>query len=351
MFLTSVRCPITGQTFKCVHCNKPVEVNYLDAWSKDIADRMNRGENVTIAFDCEGINLGCRPNSGVCIQVAEIFGNGYVIGSGPCPEINIRPGFIVFFPFTTKRVRTALNRVFNGKNISIVTFDFTNDIAALMEGGIAVNTRGIIDCQTIDSNGVSSQLKHTLVRGLKSTIDKICGNIDPVMPRVRQLGGKEKKNWDAIAFLVDYDNCDKLSFFTQNLLEYSVADLTLTALACVDAIKNGKIQRILQNTRAKVKEYNKLVVNQSPLRASMTRQFAFFDRYDKESYCDIESIRTRDDIINALRVWINAKIFIFAEEQLGMRTSISLQTNKARYEKTSQLLKRYITEIRALARS
>ena len=195
MDIKSVTCPITGVEFRCIHHDIEEDIEHLEKWSSDIQNRMNEGENITVAYDAEGYNLGTSYNSGICVQIAEIFGNNYNVeySKGRCPNINTRPGVIVFFPFSD-RIKKCLERIFNDKRIRIITFDCVNDLAVLIEEGVRMNFRNIIDCQTGYGCRNKSEIKNIKVMGIKKVIEKAKENVDPIMKNVRELGGKDVIN-------------------------------------------------------------------------------------------------------------------------------------------------------------
>ena len=105
MELTSVACPISGVEFQCIHHDRPDDVAYLEEWCDSLFERMAGGESISLALDCEGYSLCDTPNSGITIQIAEVFGEGYSIKAHDtsCPPVNPQLGVIIFFPIRQRR--------------------------------------------------------------------------------------------------------------------------------------------------------------------------------------------------------------------------------------------------------
>jgi hypothetical protein len=71
--------------------------------------------------------------------------------------VNPQPGVLVAAPFDAK-MKKLLEEVVNHPQIALITFDFTSDIAVLLEEGIEVNLSRVIDCEVQKFTAPSGQI-------------------------------------------------------------------------------------------------------------------------------------------------------------------------------------------------
>jgi hypothetical protein len=150
MDLESILEPLSNQVFKIIRGERSDDIDFLKNWCDSIKERLDMGKFVNLALDCEGFNLGLEDHSLICVQLGEIYNDTFDIFSDEentfCPEVDPHPGVIVSAPFTAN-IKTMLNQVLNHPKITLITFDFTGDIGTLLEEGLLITLKRVIDCQ------------------------------------------------------------------------------------------------------------------------------------------------------------------------------------------------------------
>jgi hypothetical protein len=278
---------------------------------------MDRGEFVPLVFDAEGIRLGCQENSLLCIQLAEIFDRSYqILGGNPrAPRIGPQPGVIVLFP-ASEEVTTLLSRVLGHERSTIITFDFTGDISALMEAGVKISMKQLIDCQLTYPDSRTDHITRTKVLGIAKTIAGMNRSIDPlVLPAQQQLERKLNQDFNAIWFVMAHDDLPRTVLMTESFLEYAADDLAFTALACCKIIRDGQFKQIRQRSQAKVRNFQDWIRNTgSVLGPPLIRNAAFFKQYGMERYTSEYSSADREnDLIKILATWVDATFLLNAD--------------------------------------
>jgi hypothetical protein len=141
-------------------------------------------------------------------------------------------------------------------------------------------------------------------------------SIDPlVVPAQQQLEQKLYLDFDAIWFVMAYDDLPRTVLMTESFLEYAVEALVFTALACSKIIREGQFKQIRQRSQAKVKNFQDWITKTgSVLGPSFIRNAAFFNQYRMERYTrQYFSADTENDLVNILATWIDATFLLNAD--------------------------------------
>ena len=349
MDLRSVVCPISGVEYRCIHGDRANDVRYLEQWVSRLQARFRNKEHVSIAVDCEGKFLGELPDSGLTIQLGEVFGGGYCIGQDTRPPpVAPKPGVIVFFPIT-KKVRSLLQVIFGSAYVKLITLDFTGDIAAILEAGISVRYKSIIDCQMATAADYPDQLRNVKVSGMARLIDEAPPDTDPLIRRAKGLG-KSKRNWDAVFYVMVAENRSPYTMVDRGFLEYAASDITLTGLVCASVIRQNQMQECIRRTRQKVEQFQECLQEfDHPIYPSLQRKYAFFKMRDLKGYGKLPpQIQTIEDVEHALVSWRYAYTFVTLESKLRIVMNIP-KKDHAILKATKKLLNPYMPTIKELA--
>ena len=200
--------------------------------------------------------------------MGEIFEGNFDIFNLPnsIPKIGSCQGIITFFynqkgEFEINPIKPLLQRIFSHPNITLITFDFTNDLSKLFKLGFKPNMKRIFDSQTysIPNNSDKKIITYTEVHGLSQIIRLMESECDEfVAPAKININQKIDFPWDVNLFLIKLNNLPKISMVTEKFLEYSANDIPLTALACKFILLNPEYYKIcIIQTEKKVKEFEK----------------------------------------------------------------------------------------------
>ena len=346
MDLESVVCPVSGVEYRCIHGDRVSDVQHLQQWVRSLQSRFERGEIVSIAMDCEGYFLSQIPNSGLAIQLGEVFEGGYRIGDLDPPPVAPKPGVIVFFPLSDE-VKRLLQVIFESPMVQLITFDFTNDIALILEAGISVRYESIIDCQLVTASKFHSQITNVRTQGIASFIKKAPSDIDPLMDKANSLGKQEIK-WDAIFYVIDKENRDPLSFVDRGFLEYAACDITLTGLVCAIAINLNMKEEWLARNQQKIEEFQ-ASLSKGILNPCLNRRHSFFLKYRLKKYGKLpKAISTQEEILSVLEQWRDA--YCYTRAMRDLHIILKPQRNhKAILRRAEQLLNPHMSQVKALA--
>ena len=230
----TVRCSVTGVEHIVVHgeVNKNKFNNYLH----NLKGRMDNNEHVNIAIDCEGWVLGVKRSSLGMIQMAECFTEHILdrqidVKNGEKVSLNLKPGFIVKTPIDPTTI-ALITSVFTHKNITLITFDFTADLAAMNEIGIGFNPKRIIDSQPCTKNKGKDIFTNITSNGLKSVclMAKNCVEYEAAK---NALNNKKTVDFNE-KYVMYNNNADPFSAsLNDEFWKYAADDVALTAMALV----------------------------------------------------------------------------------------------------------------------
>lgn len=348
-----VICPISGTRFSFVRSENETELDALREWAHDLVNRMDGGQRPIIALDCEGIRLGESANSGYCIQLGEVFGECRQ-GRGrnvQVPTLNPKPGIIAFWPLS-EPMKELLTSVLSHRNINIATFDFTSDLAVIMDEGVSVNTRQVIDCQLVWKNN-DDLLRSTKVPGLARVIQEAKSN-DPFVARAKTASMKGSIDWDARGFLMCEMGISMGVFADKHFMEYAAADVILTGIAMLECMSMPWYPEIVKRTDIKINLVNECSGNEKGRywHAALERQLAFFNKYGRKKYeTTPDVLSTDDDLRLALCNWDKSKMIMEGERETGKVLIEGMESEQhiAIYDKMVNTLKEHIPRIRELA--
>jgi hypothetical protein len=355
--LSSVIDHISGVEYQIIHSNNPSDFESLRSWIDSIIGKLETGKFVNLAFDTEGFLLGEEEHSGFCAQFGEVYEETFDIFSQrhSLPQVNPKPGMIVMFPLSNEII-LMLNSIFNHEKITLISFDFTSDVAVLLEEGIQINFSRLIDCQASFSNPAPgiSHLKNVKIRGLPYYIQNSSPSDDPlVIPAQNQISRKINMKWNAIYFTILHDKLPKTAFIDKNFMEYAASDISLTALSCSYLIRNGKLDDCLINTSKKIQEFlsEQQRYNGNVLSGALSRCLAFYTVYQMRDYKDPpKEICSDSDLELTLNLWRMAKAIESAERILRAKlTNMRSNIHQKRKIEAEKLLDTKINEIRQMA--
>lgn len=266
--MSSVECPISGVRHTIIRSDSPLSV--LEDWKNNCLKRLNNGDNLCFAVDCEGKQLGCIHNSLRTLHVAEVMYPGFIDikndywnRSREPIDIKIKPGFIIIFPFTDK-IKEIVSSVLGHKNTVTLFYDCTNDHTALLEEGIAINLDKVFDSST--GGGMARLLCDPYRRNATSLSQKAKSVID----------NERKILWDDI--LVDWtiDPNSESTFFNQpEFLKYAASGLARVTIAAAIKIYEGSGDSIKMISKEKISEEKKMRSEWFYM-PSIKRQFSFY---------------------------------------------------------------------------
>lgn len=246
MIPQSVPCMITGVNHLPVTQN--LNQNAFNASAMDILTRLNNGEEVRVAIDCEGFQLGYHSHSLGILQIAECFKSGFPSSNSSHVSIEFQQGFLIKTPFS-QQTTTYLSNILSHKNIKIIMFGCTCDIPAILEEGVNLNIKAIIDGQTYSIDRPKS---------LKDTIG-IATNCVEYNNALRSLATKDEINFD----LFYYQNKDKPDPFsimlTQRFWNYSGNDIGLTAIGLMGALRMTSFENLIRSSNIKTQKIYDLI--------------------------------------------------------------------------------------------
>jgi hypothetical protein len=355
--LSSVIDPLSRVEYQIIHSNNPADIECLRSWTNSIITKLETGKFVTIAFDTEGFLLGEDEHSVICVQFGEVYDEAFDIfsQSNSIPQINPKPGMIVMFPISNE-VASILTSFFNHQKIALLSFDFTADLAVLLEEGIQINFSRLIDCQVGSSNpppGIS-HLKNVKIRGLPYYIQNSSPSDDPlVIPAQNQISKKINMQWNAIFFTIIFDKLPKTAFVDKNFMEYAASDISLTALSCTYVIRQGSLDACIRNTSKKIQDFfaEQQKFKGNILSGALIRALTFYTVYQMNDYRDPPSmISSNSDLELTLKLWRMAKVIENAERILHKKlTHLRSNIHQKRRIEAEQLLQTKINEIRTMA--
>lgn len=311
--MTSVNCPFSGVPFTIVRAGKTEQEGEFTAWGEALLAKLDGGTRVSVALDCEGISLGVTKDSILCVQLAEVYSDNYVLGSGSPPPIGPKPGMIVMFP-TSPNVSDLLSRILTHKNIAILTFDFTCDVASLLAAGVKIDISNVVDAQTATQNPPKSigYIKDVKVSGIRRILDTIEKNghvltQDPVVKQVLLHKDRKDVNWDVLTFLVREGHMTMEEFVSKEFLEYAAGDIILTGIMMSYVTLDGLGGDCIRKSAEKGREFSAMMKRSgNPLTASGRRQHAFFRRYSESQLLASTEESLRADLGKAAKVWKSA---------------------------------------------
>jgi hypothetical protein len=225
-------------------------VDFLKKWVGDRVKRLNRGENVTIAFDTES----------VCVQVGEIFNQNFdpIKAGKEIPPVGSSEGVIVFcFKKIGEKDCSAcleLGPLFKNDRVTIATFDFTNDLEKLEKMGIAVNTSRMFDAQLVDTKPLHEKLlEMTAVPSLVKMVQRL-SDADELARHAKSHLEEKFFSFKHVHFVMSVKKLLPTAIVTQQWIEYAANDVVLTGLVFAEALRSGQGPKILELTAEKLKE-------------------------------------------------------------------------------------------------
>lgn len=330
--LTEVTCPITGACFSVVRSESFVNIARFVEWANDIETRGNAGKSINIAIDCEGYNLGVHPNSLGMVQIGEIFNDSFDVFSArntQVPQIGQKGGFLLLTPFSQK-VKESLNKILTHPKVTIFTFDFTGDFAAILEQGVRINFDRVFDSQVFNT---SPSIQNTKIRGLRWFVNQ-ASMMDPLANRAQQFIDQTKPLFFNLQtfFLKDSPHPAQDSV-TENTIKIGVTDVYFTGLAAIFCIRRNGANSVIQQTKQKVREFNQIVAGNknNVLAPSCVRQLAFFHAYKSRNYYSTPQLyaRSENDLANLLDIYRDTETIRETSQVLGQSYDGSMSLTEA----------------------
>ena len=267
MIPDSVTCDITGVTHLVVTSNQHV-AEFIN-WTNRIVQEMNSGKTRFISIDCEGFNLGAVPNSLHLVQLAECYDEHIFDRDLKTPvSLNLKPGFMVYYP-TTPEVTQALSSVLSHNNVKLITFDFVNDFAPMMEAGIKLNPLNAFDCKAFGSRG-----GYNTVKSLKEVCESgdLCAEFGRCIQAIRS---KNSIPFSKLTYESRNDRNPFDRFLTQEFWKYASHDIALTALAGIACITKYNKDDVIQFSQNEARKMMEDQAKYGVIAPSIARQNAF----------------------------------------------------------------------------
>jgi regulator of nonsense transcripts 1 len=254
--MKSIQSPISGGSVRIILPEDADDLAFLSFWVETRMSKFRFGKFVTIALDTE---------HELCIQIGELFNEDFD-PFAPRSEIPIVPpvgsseGLIIFCknrngaPNSTP-ITAILGPLFAHPDITIATFDCTNDLINLQKIGIDPNFSRVVDCQVHGLPEGISYLTYTQVNSLGFRIE--CMDIDdPILEEAQAIvaGGKDYP-WDANFFIMMVDNLPSTAMVTKAFLNHVACDIALTGLALAEVLIEDKMTALIDSTEAKLEEF------------------------------------------------------------------------------------------------
>lgn len=260
MIPKQVSCMITGVAHTVV--TESQNVKKLENYCKQTFQRLNRGEKIYFAVDCEGFALGTSLNSLGLLQFAECYHDGIP------PEnksIQLKPGFLVKTPFTPETIK-GLSSIFSHRNSRLIMFACAGDVSMLMHNQIQIELSTVIDCQAIE----------TWSRSLLSTVQQ-ANNVFEYNIAGEVLNMKQSVCFEQIYYQHYKEKDPFSSMLTEEFWKYSANDIALTALALAGALKlnNYNLNELVHNSSTITSDILYLIDNFGILAPSINRTVQF----------------------------------------------------------------------------
>jgi hypothetical protein len=349
--------PISGARFDIIHRDTDAGHQCLETWKTSITSRLAEGNFVTLAMDCQGYMLGECANTGLSLQIGEIYQDNFNIWDKPgpvvCPPVGSEPGLIIPMPFDDPTA-TALRVILNHPQITLITFDFTADVAVLEENHVRVDLRRIIDCQLGRSRAPKGQMLTDLkLPGIFSLL-----TLKPEDPLFNEadayLSAQPRIEWDAIHFITWHEGRSHDWFIDQNFLENAVSQITLIGLFCTNHIQKNGIEAVIRRSGlAGIDFLKKKDLRRGLLGGAITRRIAFHaspERGGKDYVDPPAEIGDEDeDIKKVLKIWRLAHGFEMARATCPGIVPGDPAVDRRRKEAAAQLLIAKFDAVKALA--
>ena len=286
--MKEVESSITKGKFKILWPDDEDDCYYLKKYVEEIVEKMNKGTKIIIAYDAES----------VCIQFGQVFPDNFEPSAiqsidDDIPSIGKAEGIIAFFyaKETSEKNDTLMKIVkplFEHKNITILTFDFTFDLEILQKFGINPNLKGIIDSQFIDykineeDKDNNSLIIETNVSSLKALLKDIQYQGEFSKAAQNEIEENKEKDFpfNENRFIMKITKVPKTSVVTKKFLGYSANDVPLTGLIFADVLYQNKFNYVKELTQQKLKDYNE--AKSKVGKASLLREATFLSK-DKNS--------------------------------------------------------------------
>lgn len=252
--MREVKSTISGGNFKILWPDNEEDVSFLTNYVNERVNLMNRGNYLTIAYDAES----------VCIQFGEVFDNNDIFASDSLPPIGNKEGIIAFFYSKNDgTLNDALMKIvkplFEHKNVTILTFDFTQDFDLLKDFKINPNPERVIDNQLIDINLAHNEenlIEHTSVKSLKIIVSNLKYNGEFSKDAKKYLNEGEKDFSHAIKkFMIMKTEMPEISIVTKEFLNYSANDVAFTALATTEVFIQESVEKVRTLTKKKLVDF------------------------------------------------------------------------------------------------
>jgi hypothetical protein len=222
--------------------------------------RLRRGGFVTIAFNTESDNQGP-----LCLQIGLLFNFRFdpLTSRSDVPVVpSVGPtrSLIIFCKDRSgtpkyEEISDILGPLFIHPNLTIATFDCTNDLLNLERLEIQPNLERVVDCQVYGLPRGISHLNFTKVNSLSHPVE--CMDIeDPILEKAQRFvaDGKDRP-WNATFFLMMANDLPSTRMVTKVFLNYAASDIALTGLTLAEVLAEDGMVDLIASTREKLAEY------------------------------------------------------------------------------------------------
>ena len=322
-----VICPITGVKHLIVHNNDEENIRALRKWATTLYIRMERKHKVILSIDCEGWKLGTVKNSLGLLQICEILDES-ILKLNYCPHqiksVNVRSGFLIHFPATSEIV-DILSGILSHNNAVICTYDFTSDIATLMECNVKVNMNNIFDAQL--TSRCINPIQNTQVYSIINPANNLIGQIDEAEKAFNFMSQKKGHMFEFLTFLHKDDADPFLSMIDDDFYQYAAGDLVMTGLAVLYCYVHQTRDITEEVTKSKVDCFMGYINSTGNiLMPSAVRQAAFIQKFNLASLQDFQkkldtnpssiTIESDYDIKSYLTLYVKADMIYNIQDSL-----------------------------------
>jgi hypothetical protein len=255
--LKEVKSSIAESYIKLLWPDDADDMKYLEEWVNNKINRINKGRNITLAYDSES----------VCLQFGEVFTDSFDLfkwkKGTPIPKIETNDGIIVFFYNRNddeKNLKACdiLRPLLENKRVTILTFDLTMDLQVLLKFGINANRTRMIDAQLLSTDKNADEFISTVNNTGLDVFIKRMKNKDSLAIRAIKQVKEGEKNFphSANKFLIQALELKKTAVVSEEFLNYSANDIFLTALMVVEIMTQNELDFVIEQSKKKIQQFD-----------------------------------------------------------------------------------------------
>ena len=148
------------------------------------------------------------------------------------------------------------------KRVTLATFDLTGDICKLLDSGISINTRRIIDCQMVNipENAKQNYIASTGWQSMSKSIQMLSDTDQPNSDMFQRASlevesGKKDFPWNVNKFLLKAFRYSEASLLSTEFFTYSANDIFMTSILLVELLITDQFSCAYNATKKKMEDY------------------------------------------------------------------------------------------------